>query len=607
MKNYKFYYSILLFCFYVSHTIAMNPHPSKSLRLRRSKKQSVIIQHEIQHDIQPFFPPVFNQKSSFENLAKYRFVFVNRLLTQKGYRPKNISALNKIQRILSEELLHINEHKLHANYQSEDLQIARCIVDLDKDRSDCTRFINNNELYDAEKVIQKNPYLVHYYFTEPYYQAHMGTMVHFVLNKATKEPKFRDDSCIMLRNLLKNGANPNDTDKEGNTPAHLASSIKQIEILLRWGAHTESKNKNDFTAFDKISFNMPECNLANYLEYTIVNFNIIDFDDFFKKLLLYKGSFIRKLLTLQGTTTDHYNALRKVQMVLQKGLLDSKPNTLEAQYDADTLHLIRCVIDLDKDCQAWKNYIEKNELYEAENLIEKNPYLVQHYFTDGNYQIRLGTMVHYILNKAWKEELFRNNSYLVLNSLLKNGANSNAVDKEGNTPMHLVSSIKQIEILLRWGGYSNQKNKALKTPLMKIYCESPHSPLLAFLLYAGINPNTQDVNGDTVLHLAVKSNDFGGCCTFLAHSASFIIPNAENKTAACYASDNPHIKKLMIPYMHIFLWKCIQKENFTAIEECILKYPWMSLEQEGKSLLELVEKSFNKKKVNAFKQILIKR
>ncbi len=599
MENYNVYYGILLFSFYASHTICMNPHSPRSLRSRYSRKETIIIQHENK----PSFPIAFNQKNNFESLAKYRFAFVHRLLTQNGSLPKNHSTWVKIQQVLREGLSRIEENKLQVNYLSEDLQTARHLIDLEKDCFTCTQFINRNELYEAEKIIYRNPYLVQYYFIFPNYQPDMGTLVHYVLNKALKEPYFRTNSCIMLRSLLKNGANPNAVDKAGNTPVHLASSTKQIEILRKWSANSDYKNKKDQTPFDKISSHMPEGHLATYLEHTVVDFDTQNLDEVFKKLLLYQASFIRKLLTQQGTTITRYNALRKVQIILQKSLSKYKASTLEASYDSDTLHLIHCVIDLDKDCQAWKQCIQKSELHDAENIIERNPYLIQYYFTD-TLQPNMGTMIHYILNKATQEDLFRNNSYLVLQSLLKNGASPNAIDRKGNTPMHLVSSIPQIEILLQWGGYTNQKNKASQTPLMKIYASVPNSPLLAFLLYAGVNPNIQDANEDTVFHHAIKHGDYVGCCTFLAYSASFMIPNKENKTPACYAFELPHIKKLIEPYMHRFLWKSLQKKNFKAIEECILKYPWMSLEHDDKPLVEWSEQSFNRKRVKAFKEIL---
>ena len=601
MRNYTVYCGILLAGLYVSHSIGMDPQSPRSLRSRRSKKTNVVIQHEDQLS----FPTVFNQKNNFESIVKYRCAFVNRLFTQNGSRPKNYAILNKIQDVLRQELLHIDKHNLQANYQPEDLQTARHIVNLDKDCLACTQFINGNELYEAEKIIQKNPYLVQYYFIYPNYQPDRGTLVHYVLNKANKEPHFRTNSCVILQSLLKNGANPNATDQAGNTPMHFISSTKQVEILRRWGASSNCKNKKESTPLHKVSSFMPDGHLATYLEHT-VDFKVPNLDEVFKKLLLYRASFIRELLVQHGTTVSLYNTLRKVQLILQNKLRTTDINTLEASYDSETLHLVCCVIDLEKDCQEWKQLIQKNELYDAENIIEKNPYLVQYYFTDSKYQPDMGTMIHYILNKTRQEDLFRNNSFLILNRLLKNGANPNAVNRKGNTPMHLVSSIKHAEILLRWGAYTNQKNKRSQTPLMKIYSEAPTNPLIAFLLYSGVNPNTQDAKGDTVFHHAMKSSDFAGCCTFLAYSASFMILNEEKKSPACYAYDHPEIKKLIEPYMRRFLWENLEKNNFKVVEECMQRYPWMSLEHDGKSLLEWVQKSRTKKQALFFKQMLEK-
>src|SRR5438477_6161931 len=153
MKNYKVYYGILFTSFCASHVIGMNPPRSpRSLRSRHSKKDTVVIRHENQLS----FPNVFNQKCNFESIAKYRYAFVNRLFTQNGARPKNHVTLIKIQEVLRTELSRIYENKLQANYSAEDLQTAHHIVNLDKDCLAYTQFINGNELYEAEKIIQKN-------------------------------------------------------------------------------------------------------------------------------------------------------------------------------------------------------------------------------------------------------------------------------------------------------------------------------------------------------------------------------------------------------------------------------------------------------------------
>lgn len=58
----------------------------------------------------------------------------------------------------------------------------------------------------------------------------------------------------------------------------------------------------------------------------------------------------------------------------------------------------------------------------------------------------------------------KDNNTTVLEELLKAGANPNAQDKKGNTPLFVLDQAEQISMLLRYGANPNIKNKMGQTP-----------------------------------------------------------------------------------------------------------------------------------------------
>lgn len=58
----------------------------------------------------------------------------------------------------------------------------------------------------------------------------------------------------------------------------------------------------------------------------------------------------------------------------------------------------------------------------------------------------------------------KDNNITVLEGLLKAGANPNAQDKKGNTPLFVLDKAEQIAMLLRYGANVNIKNKMGQTP-----------------------------------------------------------------------------------------------------------------------------------------------
>lgn len=105
----------------------------------------------------------------------------------------------------------------------------------------------------------------------------------------------------------------------------------------------------------------------------------------------------------------------------------------------------------------------------------------------------------------------------MMNILLKNGADKNAVDKKGNTPLHLIvignSMNKQdlLEVLVQYNPNGNLKNLEGKTPLI-LTCQMGEMTMVFFycLLGIGVNVNLSDDTTYTTLRSVSSSvNTFG--------------------------------------------------------------------------------------------------
>ena len=99
---------------------------------------------------------------------------------------------------------------------------------------------------------------------------------------------------------------------------------------------------------------------------------------------------------------------------------------------------------------------------------------------------------------------------VTLESLLKKGANVNARDKDGNTPLILLSDggnnvdTKLIGALIRLGADVNARNNDGWNALMFVACNQSYTSkeIISYLLKAGAEINAQDNHGETALMCA---------------------------------------------------------------------------------------------------------
>ena len=101
----------------------------------------------------------------------------------------------------------------------------------------------------------------------------------------------------------------------------------------------------------------------------------------------------------------------------------------------------------------------------------------------------------------------------VVKYLVKHGADVNAKDKDGNTSLHkavIMNELEVVKYLVKHGANLNAKNKEGKTPLDLAYEESYNPKVAKYLVGVYISRGMTDVkfsNGLTLLHFAAYGGD----------------------------------------------------------------------------------------------------
>lgn len=285
----------------------------------------------------------------------------------------------------------------------------------------------------------------------------------------------------------------------------------------------------------------------------------------FEYLLSGNGNTIRRIINEDPVA--NIITITTIETNLKTGLENNNYKSLHDIYGEDLLQFVRCIAYRHEDCKRWHTDIEIKHFNQAATILKRNPYIANYLFLEPGYCIydkTLTTPLHWILDEAAKNTDFRDNhSYSILKTLLEAGADANGIgaDKNGNTPLHKASLVSHIELLWQFGARTETKNKGGQTPLMRLYLMEKRR-LSDFLIGACADLNAQDIYGNTLLHYAIDKKEYESCKNFLMLQASFMIPNKEGKTAACYTKDIPKLRKKIEPYMQRFLCKLLSCHNF---------------------------------------------
>uniref|UniRef100_UPI00387FB281 Transcription factor ETV6,DARPin n=1 Tax=synthetic construct TaxID=32630 RepID=UPI00387FB281 len=124
--------------------------------------------------------------------------------------------------------------------------------------------------------------------------------------------------------------------------------------------------------------------------------------------------------------------------------------------------------------------------------------------------------------------------------LMANGADVNATDNDGYTPLHLAASnghLEIVEVLLKNGADVNASDLTGITPLHAA-AATGHLEIVEVLLKHGADVNAYDNDGHTPLHLAAKYGHLEIVEVLLKHGADVNAQDKFGKTAFDISIDN---------------------------------------------------------------------
>lgn len=172
---------------------------------------------------------------------------------------------------------------------------------------------------------------------------------------------------------------------------------------------------------------------------------------------------------------------------------------------------------------------------------------------NGNYEIaeylvKHGATIDIPNDKGWTPLIVASffNDIRIVSLLLHYGADVNHKDNEGNTPLVFAlkglrkARIKEvIKLLFKYGANPNTINHQGET-IYKILANEKVE-ILDQLIKGGLDPNLQDINGDTGLIIFSKKNKLELLRGLLKHSADPNIKNKFKNTALIYASGEGYL------------------------------------------------------------------
>ena len=199
----------------------------------------------------------------------------------------------------------------------------------------------------------------------------------------------------------------------------------------------------------------------------------------------------------------------------------------------DNYKIVRIIVELTKKrLKLSQEFSLSNEEKERNEKIFK-------YFINSKTQTEHLTPLHYAS--------FRGNMKII-KLLIENHADINALSLNGLNMLHKASQGNKPSAIVYYNKkYNIDLNSTDKDNLNALHLASISGMdnSVIYLLSLGIDPNAQDINGNTALHYAVKYNHIRIVKKLLQNGAkTYIINKVQKKTPVMMAEDNPEILEI---------------------------------------------------------------
>ena len=372
-----------------------------------------------------------------------------------------------------------------------------------------------------------------------------------------------DEDCNHVQLLFEHGAEVNRRDNDNRTPLLLAMELGWFNtawILIELGADANTESQSGKTLLHILLSDSGFDDEEYILDYALlllkhgVEVNKGDMDNETPLHLAIRWNWFK----LAGILLEHdadANAENNQGMtplhIMSQANFEDESNILNL-----VLLLLKHGADVNKRNKGHQTplrlAIRGNRFKLAEILLEHG--------ADANKENNEGmTLLHILPERNIKDD--GNILNLVL-LLLKHGAELNRRDKDMNeTPLHLAirwNRFKLAEILLEHGADAIAENKEGQTPLhmlseRDIYSRDDVQNLVLMLLRHGAEVNSRDKNNEIPLHWAIRRNQLKLAEILLEHDADVDAKNDKSQALLHILSESDIKNEGAVPNLALLL------------------------------------------------------
>ena len=337
--------------------------------------------------------------------------------------------------------------------------------------------------------------------------------------------------------LLAGGANVDAKDVNGKTPAFRASDRIVLELLIAWGTDLHAKIANDETLLHDQAWNIDEAargigallieNGADVHARTLdgktpLHCAAAAGNDALTETLLSHGADIEARDGAGRTPLFHSGTARAVDTLVENGadINARDENGLPALYWSFPLEVTRALAAHGADPKS-RGLFDWSALHMSDLLTIGKRDIISYLVAEGadlNARDELGNSpLHHVrsaevaqlllslgskidaVNKRCQTALHvvaEHGNRTLAETLIANAASAHVEDRDGNTPLHLVRTPGVAKAMLRAEANANARNGAGETPLHTAWDEE----IATLLLDNGADVMARDNGGRTPLH-----------------------------------------------------------------------------------------------------------